>query len=418
MIGNAKPAMEAERTRLCPTSTHGTIRPLTKPMRHPTNTTSIRSVGQDIPLTRSKKHHFLPVFYLSAWASRPNLTHLYDIEAATPRYDVGIKGQGQQRLYYASQDTENVLQAWDQRFARVCRRIRESQSLPHIEIDPQSFLDLFAFIAAQHSRTPSEAEVIRQIYAQSIPILLDAMGAAPGDTRVQYDFPQLEAVKLSVEAQLPIMDDLEPHLVTAPTDRFLTSDNPAFFYNQLSQGLHGATTGADTHGFQAFCPISPRSVVMLFDPNAYELTSAASKRSHTTEANESDIRQLNQMQALCAIQNLYANSPQLLEQVPGLVQTVLDERHKPTIQLAEYESTEPGDQSKLLVGHSEMPNLSLDLSFIRTKWSAATRPDWWKLHDYRHGPNAIPQLLREGAPVKTFTDPNDPASAVTHIIPG
>ena len=63
-----------------------------------------------------------------------------------------------------------------------------------------------------------------------------------------------------------------------------------------------------------------------------------------------------------------------------------------------------------------MPNLSLDLSFTRIRWSADKRPDWWKVHDYRHEPNRVPQLLREGAPMKTFTDPNDPTASVIHMV--
>ena len=30
--------------------------------------------------------------------------------------------------------------------------------------------------------------------------------------------------------------------------------------------------------------------------------------------------------------------------------------------------------------------------------------------------NRVPQLLREGAPMKTFTDPNDPKNTVIHMI--
>ena len=365
-------------------------------------------------MRRSKKHHFLPVFYLKAWASRPNRIHLYDIKAATTRQDVGLRRQGQEHLYYRDQHNEDTLKAWDARFARVCRQVRTIQSLPDLVADPESFVDLFAFVVTQHARTPPQAETIRQMYVQSIPSMLNAMGAPTGETHVEFDFPQLEAVKLAAEVQLERMDDLVPHLITARGNRFLTSDNPVFLYNQLCQGLGGATAAVDNHGFQAFCPISPSTVVMLFDPRSYELTSSASKAKKRSEATEADIQQLNRIQALSAAQNLYANDPNLLEDVPTLVQSVSAERETKEPRLAEYSSTKPGDDSKLFVQHSPMPNLSLDLSFIRVRWSADTRPSWWKLHDYRHEPNRMPQLLREGAPIKAFVDPNDPT--VTHVI--
>ena len=365
-------------------------------------------------MTRSRRHHFLPVFYLKAWTSLPNRIHLYDIKAATARKDVGLRRQGQEHLYYRDQRGEDALKTLDNCFAKVCNQIRETQTLPDLSTDPESFVALSMFVVTQHARTPPQAEDIRQSYAQIIPRALDAMGAPSGDTHIKYDFPQLEAVRLAAAVQLETMDDLVPHLITAHGNSFLTSDNPAFFYNQLCQGINGATAAVDNHGFQAFCPISPSAVVMLFDPSSYELTSVASKATKRSEATEADIQQLNMIQALSATQNLYANDPRLLEQAPAIIRSVSAQRETKGPQLAEYNSTEPGDPSKLFVQHNPMPNLSLDLSFLRLKWSAATRPSWWKLHDYRHAPNKMPQLLRDGAPIKTFADPNDPT--VTHAV--
>ena len=176
----------------------------------------------------------------------------------------------------------------------------------------------------------------------------------------------------------------------------------------------GATAAVDNHGFQAFCPISPDTVVMLFDPMSYELTSEASKSKKQSEATEEDIQQLNRIQALSATQNLYANDLKLLKDAPTLVQSVSAEREVKGLILNEYGSAKPRDDSKLFVQHNPMPNLAMGLSFIRVSRKAATRPTLWKLHDYRHEPNRVPQLISEGVPVKIFADPNDPT--ISHVV--
>ena len=364
-------------------------------------------------MVRSKKQHFLPVFYLKAWESKKNRIHLYDTKAGAIRNNVGLRGQCQKHLYYMNQHNEDILKEWDTRFSLVCRQVRTSQRLPSFAANPELFVNLFAFILAQHARTPAQAEKIRQIYSQLIPSASEAMGAPPGQIHIKHDFPQLEAVEHSMNA-LEMMDDLVPHLITSRGDRFLTSDNPAFFYNQLCQNLDGATAAVDNHGFQAFCPISPNTVVMLFDPMSYELTSTTSKSRMRSEATEEDIQQLNRIQALSAIQNLYANDLKLLKDAPTLVQSVSTEREAKGPILSDYGSTKPGDDSKLFVQHDPIPNLTMDLSFIRVRREAEARPSLWKLHDYRHEPNRVPQLISEGVPVKIFADPNDPT--ISHVV--
>ena len=362
---------------------------------------------------RSKKQHFLPVFFLKAWESKKNRIHLFDTKTGITRNNVGLRGQCQKHLYYMNQHNEDILREWDNRFSQACRQVRTSQRLPDPTVNIQSYVDLFAFILAQHARTPAQAEKIRQIYSQLIPSASKAIGAPPGEISIKYDFPQLEAVEHSMNA-LKLMDDLVPHLITSHSDRFLTSDNPAFFYNQLCQNLDGATAGVDNHGFQAFCPISPNTVVMLFDPMSYELTSEASTSKRRSEAKEEDIQQLNRIQALSAIQNLYANDLKLLKDAPALLQSVSAEREAKEPILNEYESAESGNASKLFVQHNPIPNLAMNLSFIRVRQSAEKMPSVWKLHDYRHEPNKVPQMISEGSPVKIFTDPNNPT--VSHVV--
>ena len=118
------------------------------------------------------------------------------------------------------------------------------------------------------------------------------------------------------------MDDLAPHLIIDDEDSFLTSDNPVFLYNQFNQGITDATSAVDSHGFQAFFPISPKIVLMLYDPQVYELADTKSASKLRSEATAQDIKQLNQMQLLNAEQIIYAKTKRTIETVPQEIASV------------------------------------------------------------------------------------------------
>ena len=358
---------------------------------------------------RSKKQHFVPVFYLKAWESKKGCIHLFDIKANTTRTNVGLKGQCQKKLYYMNQHNEDVLQSIETDASVVCRQIRKSQKLPNPRPNHKPHVDLCMFILSQHARTPAQEEPIRQMYFEMLPRALEAMGPPPGKITIKQDHPQLEALRGAMHA-FEFMDDLATHLITSRSGRFITSDNPSFFYNQLCQNLEDARAAVDSHGFQAFCPISPNHVVMLFDPMSYEITSETARSRNRSEGTEEDVWQLNRMQALAAIQNLYANDQKMLKEAPILVESVSKEREEKGSILEEYIPVEPEGKARIFAQHTPMLNLSLDLSFIRVKARAEKIPNRWKTNSYRHEPNRVPQMIREGKPVKIFADVNDPES--------
>ena len=111
----------------------------------------------------------------------------------------------------------------------------------------------------------------------------------PGEVRFTQPFPQLNSTKLAAEVQLRYMDDLAPHLIIDNEDSFLTSDSPVFLYNQFNQGITDATNAVDSHGFQAFFPISPKIVLMLYDPQVYEIADTKAASQLRSKATAQDI---------------------------------------------------------------------------------------------------------------------------------
>ena len=179
------------------------------------------------------------------------------------------------------------------------------------------------------------------------------------------------------------MDDLAPHLIIDDEDSFLTSDNPVFLYNQFNQGITDATSAVDSHGFQAFFPISPKIVLMLYDPQVYELADTKSASKLRSEATAQDIKQLNQMQLLNAEQNIYAKTKRTIETVPQEIASVepLRANKEPTRDIFQKIRTK---ERTIIISSRPMPDLALNLSYIHPKAAALNMPTQWRVYHYRH----------------------------------
>ena len=323
----------------------------------------------------SQKHHFVPKFYLRAWgdAHKPRMIHLYnilkDIVACGP-----LKGQCQQTNYYGHME-RSIVGMSDGRSAKVIGKIRRGCHLPKRQVyNDVWFLDLIQFVVMQHFRVPERADYTKRSVEEPLQWLFKAAGG-PSDVTVEQPMPQLSSMKQGM-VMVEYMDDLRAHLIVSDTDAFLTSDNPVFFYNQYNQDLPSSVASVDSHGFQAFCPLSPKFVLVLYDGNTYELTDTAAKRERRSVATESDVIQLNRMQALSATECLYAGTSGVIQTAPDLISDVLHIRGAHGVRV----SVNPN----LYVREGVMRNIGLDLSCFRIRWSAHTRPEWWRVRSHRH----------------------------------
>jgi len=69
--------------------------------------------------------------------------------------------------------------------------------------------------------------------------------------------------------------DLQCHLAISPDGAFITSDNPAFKYNQYCEDIdYQGITGALCRGFQIFLPLAPRLCLLLYDRAVYNVPRA------------------------------------------------------------------------------------------------------------------------------------------------
>jgi hypothetical protein len=162
----------------------------------------------------------------------------------------------------------------------------------------------------------------------------------------------------------PLIMDLKWKLLRATgIQEFITSDNPVVFYNQLfSFQKNGGKTGLASKGLEIFFPISPRHLILLYDDNVYKV--GARKVNVINIDNSSDMAQINRLQYVSALENIYFSN----QKHPALLE--LEKSNKYLRRQKTYTRYLPGDgaeeyQKGLLLSSSEDVQPDLDISFIK-----------------------------------------------------
>jgi hypothetical protein len=186
----------------------------------------------------------------------------------------------------------------------------------------------------------------------------------------------------------PAISDLDNRVVRASLNgRFITSDHPVVIYNQWCEGVRGGgVTGVACAGLQIFFPLGPDCILMLFDPNVYEVDGKESGEVIITD--QRDINQLNRLQYTFAQENLFfsdwADKDRMLDALS--IVTKSREEHKPTLNVLRTDEDDPEaeEQSRILQQFIQMPEMRLKLRFSRVLRSARKVPINERYHKYRY----------------------------------
>lgn len=323
-------------------------------------------------MPEKKKHHFVPKFYLSAFQSAPRRIHLLGVDSSRAIQDVGIRHQCyRHRFHGPTNELEDALGRMEDRTARVMRAI-DTDGLPAEDTDEHAML--LTFVAFQWLRTSKAADRV-STFAEKFS--RQVRSTADGEDGFEWltapiDAPVLLALRGAGHAALAI-SDLSCHLVVPETGHFITSDHPVFSYNQYCEGVdYQGTTGALCGGLQIFVPLSPRSLLVLFDQKVYKVVKAE-RRPYRSIAPAADVATLNAMQLLSAHPNVYFSDWDARDELRQLTASIRAHRAADPLVVQEYGHDTDPNQS-LLHTFERMPNLALNLSFLKVKWDARSAP--------------------------------------------
>ena len=331
-----------------------------------------------------RKHHFVPKFYLEAFRSEKRRINLYNLGRSLSVRNASLRAQCYRHKFYGSDDaTENALAVLEDWFSHVLRGIRSKGALPPVESDEH--LCLLTFGAMQILRTPKNADrlnrMIDKVTKQAYSNAAAHNGLDTETTRIGFEDPVLIALSNLRDLQVAI-SDLNVHLVVSRNDSFLTSDNPAFKYNQYCEKIqYQGVTGAAQRGLQIFIPLSPRHHLVFYDGITYK--AKAGQYTRCCAGRQSDIDQLNTMQLVSADENIYFSDWQERQEIARLLPTAEHLRMPdPTVVLEYGQDNDPN--SSLLHTYERVENMSLNLSFLGFRGHALRVPLGDRPHQYRN----------------------------------
>lgn len=339
-----------------------------------------------------RRHHFVPQFYLRAFACAPRRIALINLARSVCFPSSSLRLQCyRHRLYGPRDDLENIFADLEDHAAPAIATIRSSQSLPALGSD--AYVTLLAFTALQFLRTTAAAGRVKDSAKLVVDTAFD--GRKPPGWRDDED----SAMELSLR-QFPLilhsLRSLSSGLLVAPRGcRFVTSDNPVYRYNVYCEGItYRGVIGTSCAGFILFMPLSPLLTLCLYDGSVYRLGKPGRPAN---VVGVGDVSALNRLQFISAHSNVYFSSLEDEKALMNEWKIAAPLRRKGGHRSFVADDERDGGSS-LLHSYEEMPNLRLRLSVLSIRRAARRLPLHGRVIKYREtlpAPLAPPEPYSE-----------------------
>ncbi len=335
-----------------------------------------------------RRHHYVPQFYLRAFASAPRRINVFNLERGRAIMNASLRDQcHRHRLYGEPEDLENAFADFEGRTAPVLAMIAATRNPP--QPGSQDHVALVAFVAMQLVRTTAARRRVKQ---GSDRLANAAFDGAPPPGFVPNQIQSMALALSTLPHMMPALHDLKAHAIIAgPGQQFVTSDNPGYRYNQYCEGSGGqGVTGVACRGLQVFLPVSPQVTVLLFDAGVYKVGKRGTAPSSVATA--TDVDAINLLQFITAENNVYFTRCDHEVELQNLAKKALKGRAAggPRVQKAHEVGNE---QSVLLHQYELMPDLDLRLSFVSVRRDARRIPLSERARKVR---NRLPGLREPG----------------------
>jgi hypothetical protein len=338
-----------------------------------------------------REHHFVPQFYLRSFSDDGRRIHLLNLAKNLHVPLASIKHQCSKRgIHDFNPAAEGALAQLEGSAAAILRTVIADQSLANLSELDLGHLSLFVLL--QRSRTLAAASDHDQLTDWLAKMVLaskaDEAGVDLNTVKVRDKYPL--AQELGVAASIfPMVLDLSWHLIVNNTaEEFLTSDNPVIVHNQFAEAVsYIGVDGWGCRGIQAFLPISPVLMLLLYDGDVYQLSGQKERKSGlSTES----VVSLNKFQMLNASSNVYFRDGGIADVVRCRAPHIDADRKKPRVRFVRTKPVARGnDTYSELISHYRplLPaSLILNCVAIRKPWRfmpVAKRAPLWRHPPYR-----------------------------------
>jgi Protein of unknown function (DUF4238) len=346
--------------------------------------------------TKKRNQHFVPRFYLKKFSIENNLREIRVFNLPNKKFisRASLADQAASKFYYGKDgELEDSLSKSEGIFAGAINKVLETNSLPPHQSKEHRQLLHFAIMTEE--RNPMKKRLIEKMtetFGNYLKKTREFQEAAKGynvDNLLLRPADPVVLGMLNHNKAVAVTMDLFLKLLVNNTDRpFITSDNPVVQYNQFLEKntKRNNVTGYAVKGLEIFVPLTDRYMLMFYDSQVYYVGSRRSKS--VTIANNSDVDQLNMLQILNCISNVYGNEKLSEAYILGLFEKSIKfpKANEEVVQEI------PNGENRFTVLHETTScqiNLSLSFSYFSTH---AARFDF-KDNELRIGRNHAIQML-------------------------
>lgn len=327
----------------------------------------------------NKSQHFVPRCYLRAFCADDEgaAINVFNIGRELSIKGAPTKGQCARPYFYGRDgELERALQNPEGEYGEIMRRAMDD---PRV-LSPDDLSTLHAFMVLQSYRSAAWIEgMIRLAEAQraliaeeATPELLESMVVTHENAIVLA----LGAFRQSLDATGHLETRLIMNRTTVP---FFTSDDPAVYTNRfhLQKDVLGGA-GLSSAGGMLLMPLSPRILLLSYDPAIYRLVGQEGKLGIIDRA--ADAAAVNDLQAVWGRSNLYFKEWQDRAVVETAHQVAKTRRREDWFEVENLQETAPcsgvfaskGDSAYEL-GRKEM---------LRTARNVPAPADWPSILSY------------------------------------
>ncbi len=258
---------------------------------------------------KKKNHHFVPKFYLRnfSYLNNEKQIGLYNTKNQFYFKTAPLKSQASKDFFYGTDGIiEDSLAELEGHLATVIKKIIDYDSP---DLSHEDLYSLLLFIVLTDFRNPHHIHGITEMMIKMRQRLFEE---APNTNNMDELLPipsHEECVELALNNCAQIakgIQDLKYKILVNLTDiPFVTSDCPVVKYNQYLEWKNWkhSKSGYGSIGLQIFLPLSHNKLILLYDPNSYDVGNP-NYLTHRLKKTE-DIDELNLLQLINCIETIY-----------------------------------------------------------------------------------------------------------------
>lgn len=267
-----------------------------------------------LAMAEKKKQHYVPKMYLKnfSWGEARKQINIALLRSGRIVLDGDLAGQCYEDYFYGKDLViENALVPLEGRAKAILAQIIASGAAPkRYSQDHDAFLTFTLF---QYGRTKAAAEGLDEQLDKLVKATLVASESCDPDEidgiKVRFRNAASNSMRAVAECKVLAHDLRCKILVNKTTINFITSDNPAVFYNQFGeQRVVRSNIGIASRGLQIFLPVSPRHLAVFYDEAVYKIGNR--KDSFTGVSETEDVRGLNDLQWMNVLETVYFDREQ------------------------------------------------------------------------------------------------------------